>query len=126
MPNEPPSKPDQSLATRTSAASLALGLSKTQIAVALVIAGLSDVLSALVTVAPPLSWGLDIATAVLLFMVLGWKWLLLPGLIMEAIPGVGVFPIWLVVVIAIALWGTARPKLGSRAGNPGSQSAPPR
>jgi len=40
---------------------------------------------------PPLSgWVLDIVTAVLLFMVLGWQWLLLPGLVLEAIPGVGV------------------------------------
>ena len=36
---------------------------------------------------------------------------LLPGLVMEAIPGVGVLPFWLLVVGAIAVWGTARPKL---------------
>ena len=30
---------------------------------------------------------------------------------MEAIPGFGVFPFWLVVVAAVAVWGTARPKL---------------
>jgi len=36
--------------------------------------------------------------------------LLLPGLIMEAIPGVYVFPFWVLVVGAVAVWGTARPK----------------
>jgi uncharacterized membrane-anchored protein YitT (DUF2179 family) len=118
MPNEPPLKSEQSLATPTSAASLALGLSKTQIVIALAIAGLSDVISAFVTMAPPISWGVDLATAVLLFVVLGWRWLLLPGLVLEAIPGVGVFPIWVLVVVAIAVWGTARPKLRSRIESP--------
>ena len=33
------------------------------------------------------------------------------GVGMEAIPGVGVLPFWLLVVGAIAVWGTARPKL---------------
>ena len=41
----------------------------------------------------------------------GRLWLLLPGLVMEAIPGVGVLPFWLLVVGAIAVWATARPKL---------------
>ncbi len=36
-------------------------------------------------------------------------WLLLPGLIMEAIPGVGALPFWVLVVGAVAVWGTARP-----------------
>jgi hypothetical protein len=53
----------------------------------------------------------DGVTAVLFFVVLGWQWLLLPGLVLEAIPGVGALPLWLLVVGAIAFWGTARPKL---------------
>jgi hypothetical protein len=112
MPNEPIQQSDRLSTTMpTSAAPLPHGLSKTQIAVALAIAGISDILSAFVTVAPPVAWGVDVATAVLLFVVLGWNWLLLPGLVMEAIPGIGVFPFWCVVVVAIAIWGTARPKL---------------
>ena len=55
-------------------------------------------------------WVVDIVTAILLFIVLGWHWLLLPGLVMEAIPGVAVLPFWLLVVGAIAVWGTIRPK----------------
>jgi hypothetical protein len=34
----------------------------------------------------------------------------LPGLALEAIPGVGVLPFWLLVVAAIAVLGTPRPK----------------
>jgi len=49
--------------------------------------------------------------SLLLFIVLGWSWLLLPGLVMEAIPGWGIIPSWLLVVGAIAVWGTPRPKL---------------
>ncbi len=119
MPNESPIEPHRPATdlsapaerVLTSPASLARGFSKMQLVVAFAIAGLSDAISVFVSVAPPIAWGLDLVTGVLLFIVLGWRWLLLPGLIMEAIPGVGVFPFWLVVVAAIAVWGTARPRL---------------
>jgi len=88
----------------------ALRFSKWQIALAIIIAAASDALCAFVVFAPPVVWGIDVLTAVLLFAVLGWHWLLLPGLVMEAIPGLGVIPFWLLVVGAILLWGTARPK----------------
>ena len=78
---------------------------------ALIIAGISDAVSFFAAPAPPIVWSVDLATAALLFVVLGWRWLLLPGLILEAIPGVGMAPIWLLVVVAIAIWGTARPNL---------------
>ena len=80
------------------------------IAMAIVIAAASDALCAFVVFAPPVVWGVDVLTAVLLFAVLGWHWLLLPGLALEAIPGLGVIPFWLLVVGAILVWGTARPK----------------
>jgi hypothetical protein len=83
--------------------------------VAAIIAALSDSICAFVILAPPLVWAIDIITAILLFIVLGWHWLLLPGLIIEAIPGLGVIPIWLLVVVAIAVFGTARPHLKSGA-----------
>ena len=89
-------------------------VSKTRLALALAIAATSDAVGAFVTLAPPLVWLVDIATAVLLFAVLGWQWLLLPGLFLEAIPGLGVLPFWLLVVGAICVWGTARPKLWNR------------
>jgi hypothetical protein len=79
--------------------------------VAFAIAAAADVIGAYFTLAPPVVWVVDVVTVVLLFAVLGWQWLLLPGLVLEAIPGVSVLPFWLLVVGAIALWGTARPKL---------------
>ena len=88
----------------------ALRFSKRQIILALVIAAISDAVCAFLVFAPPAVWATDVLTAVLLFVVLGWQWLLLPGLVLEAIPGLGVIPFWLLVVGAILLWGTARPK----------------
>jgi hypothetical protein len=71
---------------------------------------LADGLSVFLAIAPPVEWAVDLVTAILLFMVLGRQWILLPGLIMEAIPGLYVFPFWLLTVGAVALWGTPRPK----------------
>ncbi len=90
---------------------LPLGLSKTRLLLAFAIAGVSDVASLLDLPFPALQLGVDLVTAGLLFMVLGWRWLLLPGLIMEAIPGLQVVPFWVLVVSAIAVWGTVKPKL---------------
>jgi hypothetical protein len=70
-----------------------LKFSKKQLALAFVIAGISDAIGAFI----------------LLFIVLGRQWLLLPGLALEAIPGLGVLP-FLLVVGAIAVLGTPRPR----------------
>ena len=95
-------------------ASAALKFSVLRLALAFVIAGVSDVIGAFASLAPPIGWAVDFVTAALLFVVLGWQWLLLPGLVLEAIPGVGVVPFWLLVVGAIAVLGTPRPKIGQR------------
>jgi len=84
-------------------------IAKWRLAVAFAIAGVSDAISAVTSFAPPIEWAVDLVTAGLLFVVLGWQWLLLPGLIMEAIPGVGVLPFWVLVVAGVAVWGTVRP-----------------
>ena len=76
---------------------------------AFAIAGISDAIGAFATPLPPIVWAVDLGTALLLFMVLGRQWLLLPGLALEAIPGLGVLPFWLLVVGAIAVLGTPRP-----------------
>lgn len=78
---------------------------------AFAVAALSDVLAVLATLAPPLEWTLDLVTALVLFILLGWRWLLLPALIMEAIPGLWVFPFWVLVVGAIAVTGQIKPKI---------------
>jgi hypothetical protein len=93
-----------------------LKFSVLRLALAFVIAGLSDVIGAFATLAPPIGWAVDVVTAALLFVVLGWQWLLLPGLVLEAVPGVGVLPFWLLVVGAIAVLGAPRPKIGQRWG----------
>jgi hypothetical protein len=88
-----------------------LRFSRRRLALAFTLAALSDGLSFFLTLTPPVQWAVDLATAILLFMVLGRQWILLPGLIIEAIPGLYVFPFWVLVVGAVAVWGTARPKL---------------
>jgi hypothetical protein len=103
---------------------IALGISRQRLAVALVIAAISDAISFFAAPFPPIVWSADVVTAVLLFIVLGWHWVLLPGLVLEAIPGVGMVPFWLLVVVAIALWGTARPKWLKK--NGGEKEAPSR
>jgi hypothetical protein len=86
-----------------------LKFSKKRLALAFAIAGISDAVGAFATPLPPIVGGVDFGTALLLFMVLGRQWLLLPGLALEAVPGLGVLPFWLLVVGAIAVLGTPRP-----------------
>jgi len=94
--------------------SVSLKFSVLRLALAFLVAGISDIIGAFASWAPPIGWAVDVVTAALLFAVLGWQWLLLPGLVLEAIPGVGVLPFWLLVVGAVAVLGTPRPKLGQR------------
>ncbi|MEO8677843.1 MAG: hypothetical protein ABI665_02275 [Vicinamibacterales bacterium] len=82
--------------------------SRGRLVLAFGLALVSDALSVWLEFAPPLQWGLDVATAMLLFVVLGRQWLILPALIAEAIPGVAVFPAWVLVVGSIAMWGTVK------------------
>ena len=106
----PPTAPSKQPSGAGTSISKILKFSKKQLALAFAIAAISDSIGAFATPLPPIVWVVDVGTALLLFMVLGWQWLLLPGLALEAIPGVGVFPLWLLVVGAIAVLGTPRPK----------------
>jgi hypothetical protein len=72
--------PGQTANNRVSAFDLCTRLPKKRLALAFAIAAISDVIGAFVTLAVPVAWALDLATAFLLFAVLGWQWLLLPGL----------------------------------------------
>jgi hypothetical protein len=110
LPHSPPSELGKQSASAETPPSQTLKFSKKRLAVAFAIAGISDVIGAFATLAPPIVWVVDLGTALLLFMVLGRQWLLLPGLALEAIPGLGVLPFWLLVVGAIAVLGTPRPK----------------
>ena len=110
-----PSAPSKSKKRPTeTTASAPVKFSVMRLILAFAIAGVSDVIGAFASLAPPVGWAVDIVTAALLFIVLGWQWLLLPGLALEAIPGAGVLPFWLLVVGAIAVLGTPRPNIGQR------------
>ena len=78
---------------------------KKRFAAAFVVAAVSDVCSVLLAFMPRFQFALDVLTAGLLFLILGRQWLILPGLIAEAIPGLAVLPFWVVVVVSIAVWG---------------------
>jgi len=106
----PPREPSKQATSAQTPSPNTLKFSKKQLALAFVIAGVSDTIGAFITPLPPIAWIADLATALLLFMVLGRQWLLLPGLALEAIPGLGIFPFWLLVVGAIAVLGTPRPR----------------
>ena len=105
----PPTEPSKQPTSAAMPSSNILKFSKKRLALAFVMAGISDAIGAFLTPLPPIAWTLDLATALLLFMVLGRQWLLLPGLALEAIPGLGILPFWLLVVGAIAVLGTPRP-----------------
>jgi hypothetical protein len=75
-----------------------------KMAMAFGVAAISDVFSIWLTFAPPIQWTLDLATALALFLILGRRWALLPGLVAEAIPGMGVFPVWVLVVLSIIIY----------------------
>ena len=82
---------------------------KARLIAAFAVAAVSDILSAAFEFVPPIQWILDIVTAAALFFILGRQWIILPALIAEAIPGLAVFPFWLLVVGSIALWGSVKP-----------------
>ena len=68
----------------------------------LLVAVLSDSLNMALTFIAPLQWGVDAATAIILLVVLGFRWWLLGVLVIEAIPAVQLFPAWTLVVLALA------------------------
>jgi hypothetical protein len=80
--------------------------SRARLGLAMAIAVASDLASVWLEFVPPLQWTLDLATAALLFLTLGRQWAILPALVAEAIPGIAMFPVWVLVVIAVATTGT--------------------
>jgi len=84
--------------------------SRTRLGIAFGVAAVSDLFAIFTTIAPPAQVALDVGTAAVLFLILGRRWALLPGLIAEAIPGMGVFPVWILVVLSITIYdGIKRP-----------------
>jgi hypothetical protein len=72
---------------------------------AIAIAIVSDIVNAIFTWAPPIVIGIDVVTAVLLWVVLGRPMVLLPVFIAEALPGVGIVPFWTLVAGGLAFFG---------------------
>lgn len=71
---------------------------------AFVVAAMSDVISLGDWMFPPVQIAVDLATALVLWMLLGWWWPMLPALIAEAMPGLGVFPTWTLVAGAYLVY----------------------
>ena len=67
------------------------------------VALVSDLLSVGFEFVPPLQIAIDVATALALWFLCGWRWPLLPALIVEAIPGLSLFPTWSLVVGTLPL-----------------------
>ena len=85
--------------------------SRAQMALAFSVAAVSDVIAIWAEMVPPVYWLLDGVTALALYMILGKRKALLGGLILEAIPGMGVFPAWVLVVLSIILYdGIRKPR----------------
>jgi hypothetical protein len=80
---------------------------------ALVIALLSDAIGFGLVLFPPLEWLLDAVTAAVLFAVLGFRWPLFAALAFEAMPGLQVFPAWILVVAALASTETRKAPSGT-------------
>ena len=80
-----------------------------RLALAFAVAAVSDVLSFWGELFLPLQWGLDLATAFVLFLLLGRRWAILPGLVAEAIPGLAVFPAWVLVVLSVCALDGKKP-----------------
>ena len=91
----------------SSAPSPVHAISNTRFALAFGVAALSDMVSVVTEIVPPVQWIIDIVTAALLFVLLGKKWQILPGLVAEAVPGLAAFPFWVLVVGAVFMM---RPK----------------
>lgn len=103
-----PQLPASSAAQPLEPGAARLSFSTWQLVGALLIAGASDLVGGSLDATfagVPATIPLDILTALALWTILGRPVLLLVALIAEALPGIGVLPLWTAVVIAIAVTG---------------------
>ncbi len=93
---------------------------------AIAIAIVSDIVNAIFTWAPPIVIGIDVVTAVLLWLVLGRPMVLLPVFIAEALPGVSIVPFWTLVAGGLAFFGRipGRGRVGGSPTAPDEQPGP--
>jgi hypothetical protein len=69
---------------------------------AMILGAISDAISFGLAFSGPFEVAADLITAVALFAILGFRWPLFIPLVVEAIPGVAVFPTWVVAIAAMA------------------------
>ena len=84
---------------------------------ALVLAVVSDIISFGTAWVAPAQWAIDALTAVALFVLLGFRWKLLIPLVIEAVPGLAVFPTWTLALLAFAAIEEEAPS-GATKGDP--------
>ena len=84
---------------------------------AIAIAVVSDIVNAIFIWAPPVVIGIDVVTAILRWVGLGRPKVLLPVFVAEAIPGVGLVPLWTLVAGGLAFFGRipGRGRMGATA-----------
>ena len=81
-------------------------LSRRRKAVALLVAGLTDLLQLVffpmffAGAASPFDWVLDLLTALVLTGIVGFKWRTLLGIVVELVPGLDLFPTWTALVLS--------------------------
>jgi hypothetical protein len=46
----------------------------------------------------------DVVVALVLIVILGFNWMIIPALLIECVPGLGLFPSWVMAVLAITGW----------------------
>ena len=76
-----------------------------RLAAALLVAVISDVVAWPLEIAVPLTIALDVATAAALWALMGRSGWLIGVLLAEAVPGVGLVPLWTMVVVGLAFLG---------------------
>lgn len=126
---ESPSEPGESEAVTAVAADQTVDSAQSALSVPLVkkvawwriilafaVAGMSDLIGGIFTLVPPIYIPLDLATGAAIWFALGRPVLVLAVLVLEAIPGVGLVPLWTLVVAMIVF-------IGKLPGRPGAAAA---
>jgi len=86
------------------------GIAVWRFVVAFVVAAAADVIIPLISPFEVLVVVGDMVVAVILCAILGFNWIFVPTLLMEAIPGLDLFPTWTVAVLALAGFNVMRRK----------------
>lgn len=132
MSNKPVVSPSNALVSlaRQAAGLGPLHITPKQKYAALAVAGIIDVLQATVlspVASPgamsPVEWAIDIGTAVILTLILGWNWRLLLAFGVELIPMASMFPTWSALILTITSVASVDAKTGAAGSQPAGSNA---